>query len=157
MRFWILGIMKGFNICRTAMKMDHFCLLNLWRGNVSSPTKHYCVTFNRDSFSKPLLEQKCFYLDSLIKRHCCMREVHTDLFEKCSPCCWTKAQNQIYLSLERGGSQTYYVTIEEELWSDSCEDSLSDTINVRYRLVHYNFLHQHHKSYTNLSLSYNMF
>lgn len=33
-------------------------------------------------------------------------------------------------------------TIEDQLWSELCKDSLSATINARYRLVHYNFLHQ---------------
>lgn len=34
------------------------------------------------------------------------------------------------------------ITIDEQLWSDLCQDSMSATINARYRLVHYNFLHQ---------------
>ena len=34
------------------------------------------------------------------------------------------------------------ITIDESLWSDLCRDSLSATINARYRLTHYNFLHQ---------------
>ena len=34
------------------------------------------------------------------------------------------------------------ITIDEDLWSCLCQDSLSATINSRYRLTHYNFLHQ---------------
>ena len=34
------------------------------------------------------------------------------------------------------------ITIDESLWSDLCRDGLSATINARYRLTHYNFLHQ---------------
>jgi len=33
-------------------------------------------------------------------------------------------------------------TIEDQVWSELCKESLSATINARYRLVHYNFLHQ---------------
>lgn len=32
--------------------------------------------------------------------------------------------------------------IEDQLWSELCKNSLSATINARYRLIHYNFLHQ---------------
>ena len=34
------------------------------------------------------------------------------------------------------------ITIDQGLWSDLCSDSLSATVNSRYRLTHYNFLHQ---------------
>lgn len=34
------------------------------------------------------------------------------------------------------------ITIDEHTWSDLCRDSMSATINARYRLTHYNFLHQ---------------
>ena len=34
------------------------------------------------------------------------------------------------------------IAIDEQLWSDLCQNSLSATVNARYRLVHYNFLHQ---------------
>lgn len=34
------------------------------------------------------------------------------------------------------------VTIGTELWSELCKKSLTATINSRYRLTHYNFLHQ---------------
>ena len=34
------------------------------------------------------------------------------------------------------------ITIDEHTWSDICRDSMSATINARYRLTHYNFLHQ---------------
>ena len=35
-----------------------------------------------------------------------------------------------------------HAAIDKQLWSDLCKDSLSATINARYRLVHYHFLHQ---------------
>lgn len=34
------------------------------------------------------------------------------------------------------------IKIEDDIRSDLCQDSLSATTNARYRLVHYNFLHQ---------------
>lgn len=34
------------------------------------------------------------------------------------------------------------VTIDDRLWTDLCRDSLSTTINTRYRMINYNILHQ---------------
>ena len=34
------------------------------------------------------------------------------------------------------------VTIEEQLWTDLCNNSLSTTINAQYRLINYNILQQ---------------
>ena len=47
----------------------------------------------------------------------------------------------LYRSKERWESDLN-ITIEDQRWSELCQDSLSATINARYRLVHYNFLHQ---------------
>lgn len=48
---------------------------------------------------------------------------------------------KLYRSKERWESDLN-ITIEDALWSDLCKDSISATINSRYRLIHYNFLHQ---------------
>ena len=34
------------------------------------------------------------------------------------------------------------VTIEEQLWTDLCNNSLPTTINAQYRLINYNILQQ---------------
>lgn len=47
----------------------------------------------------------------------------------------------LYKSKERWETDLH-ITIENGLWSDLCQDSISTTINSQYRLIHYNFLHQ---------------
>lgn len=53
------------------------------------------------------------------------------------------------------------IMIDKHTWPDFCRDSMSATINARYRLTHYNFLHQLyvtplkiHKSKSELSDTY---
>lgn len=100
----------------------------IWATEKEIPMIIYFVIYrNYESFSEAVLEIWLYQINYSM--------THTDVYPVFSLLTQQRPKPDLHKSRERWESDLN-TTIDEGLWSDLCQDSVSATINSRYRLLH---------------------